>query len=67
MGGGSLLKYALRLFLAADLLLIAGQTALAHFKLLEPVPCLIENDLGDPQKAGPCGGTNTDWASPATS
>jgi len=27
----------------------------AHFKLLSPTPWIVENDLGDPQKAGPCG------------
>jgi hypothetical protein len=32
-----------------------------HFKLLEPVSWLIETDRGDPQKSGPCGGTNADW------
>ena len=32
-----------------------------HFKLLEPVSWLIENDRGDPQKTGPCGGSNVDW------
>ena len=32
-----------------------------HFKLVEPVSWLIENERGDPQKAGPCGGSNTDW------
>jgi hypothetical protein len=36
----------------------------AHFKLLEPTSWLIEGDRGDPQKAGPCGGTNTDWGTP---
>ena len=35
--------------------------AAPHFKLLEPTSWLIENDRGDPQKAGPCGGSNTDW------
>ena len=25
----------------------------AHFKLLEPVSWLVENNLGDPQKAAP--------------
>src|SRR6188508_2488604 len=29
----------------------------AHFLLLEPVPTLVQNQLGDPQKLGPCGGT----------
>ena len=37
----------------------------AHFKLLEPAPTLVTNDRGDPQKAGPCGGTNTDWGTPS--
>jgi len=56
---------------ARFLLMFAGvamavQTATyAHFKLLEPVSWLIENDRGDPQKAGPCGGTNTDWGKPS--
>ena len=27
----------------------------AHFKLLEPASWLVENNLGDPQKAAPCG------------
>jgi len=37
----------------------------AHFKLLEPASWLIENDRGDPQKTGPCGGSNTDWGKPS--
>ena len=28
----------------------------AHFQLLEPASWLIEDDRGDPQKLGPCGG-----------
>jgi hypothetical protein len=36
-----------------------------HFRLLEPVSWLIEDDRGDPQKAGPCGGTNTNWGQPS--
>ena len=31
-------------------------TLFAHFKLLEPAEWLNTNQLGDPQKAGPCGG-----------
>jgi hypothetical protein len=30
-------------------------TVLAHFKLLEPMEWVKTSDLGDPQKAGPCG------------
>ncbi len=36
----------------------------AHFKLLAPASWLEENQLGDPQKAAPCGGTNTDFGKP---
>jgi hypothetical protein len=36
----------------------------AHFKLVEPASWLIEAERGDPQKAGPCGGTNTDYGKP---
>jgi hypothetical protein len=36
----------------------------AHFRLLAPASWLVENALGDPQKAGPCGGTNTDFGKP---
>ena len=28
----------------------------AHFKLMEPTSWIQMNDLGDPQKIGPCGG-----------
>jgi hypothetical protein len=37
----------------------------AHFKLLEPTSWLIEDERGDPQKAGPCGGSNTDFGKPS--
>jgi hypothetical protein len=36
-----------------------------HFKLLEPVSWIVEDERGDPQKAGPCGGTNNDWGTPS--
>ena len=39
-------------------------SSLAHFRLLEPASWLVENQLGDPQKAAPCGGTNTDFGKP---
>jgi hypothetical protein len=35
--------------------------SMPHFRLLEPVSWIVENDRGDPQKAGPCGGSNADW------
>jgi hypothetical protein len=36
----------------------------AHFRLLAPASWIEENQLGDPQKAGPCGGTNADYGKP---
>ena len=36
-----------------------------HFRLIEPASWLIEDGRGDPQKAGPCGGSNTDWGKPS--
>jgi hypothetical protein len=36
-----------------------------HFRLVEPASWLIEDGRGDPQKAGPCGGSNTDWGKPS--
>ena len=37
----------------------------AHFKLLEPASWLVEDERGDPQKAGPCGGSSTNWGTPS--
>ena len=36
--------------------------AWAHFRLLEPASWIEENNLGDPQKLGPCGGTSANQA-----
>jgi hypothetical protein len=42
------------------LVIVAGTAwnlpAGAHFKLVAPAPWVVTNDLGDPQKVGPCGG-----------
>jgi hypothetical protein len=48
-------------------ILVVGtrQVADAHFRLLEPASWLIEDERGDPQKAGPCGGTNADYGKPS--
>jgi hypothetical protein len=59
------MKYFVRFLLMAALLVLNAQSASAHFKLLEPASWLIESDRGDPQKAGPCGGSNTDWGKPS--
>ena len=52
-------------FLVALLVVVVPAAVSAHFRLLEPASWLIENDRGDPQKAGPCGGTNADWGKPS--
>jgi hypothetical protein len=36
----------------------------AHFVLLEPAATLVQNQLGDPQKLGPCGGTSANAGTP---
>jgi hypothetical protein len=53
------------LFLVAATTMAVQATTSAHFKLVEPASWLVENDRGDPQKAGPCGGSNTDWGKPS--
>ena len=40
-------------------------SASAHFKLMEPASWLVEDQRGDPQKTGPCGGSNTNWGTPS--
>lgn len=60
------MKHSLRWLLAFAVLIAALPAALAaHFKLMEPASWLIEDQRGDPQKAGPCGGSNTDWGKPS--
>jgi hypothetical protein len=39
---------------------LVAPMARAHFRLLEPTSWLVEDNLGNPQKMGPCGGTGTD-------
>ena len=56
----------MRPFLSLSLALAATAAmapfAWAHFKLLEPASWIEENQLGDPQKLGPCGGTSANAA-----
>ena len=59
------MKHSARFLLAfAVLMVIVPAVTSGHFKLLEPTSWIVENDRGDPQKAGPCGGTNNDWGKP---
>ena len=50
-------------FAALSLVLLPAG-ANAHFRLLAPASWIEENQLGDPQKAAPCGGTNADFGKP---
>jgi hypothetical protein len=56
-------RWAIMSTAALSLTMLAG-SADAHFRLLAPASWIEENQLGDPQKAGPCGGTNTDYGKP---
>ena len=52
------MKYFLGCALALGSLAILAPFAKGHFRLLEPPSWIDENNLGDPQKLGPCGGTS---------
>jgi hypothetical protein len=55
-----------RIFVALLTLLAAlPLVGRAHFILLEPASWLVENERGDPQKLGPCGGTTADPGTPS--
>lgn len=51
--------------ISCSLVILATGPALSagHFKLLEPASRIVEDQRGDPQKLGPCGGTS---ANPGT-
>src|SRR5882757_3877200 len=49
----------------AAAVIITPAVVYGHFKLMEPASWIIETDRGDPQKTGPCGGSNTDWGKPS--
>ena len=61
----SSVRSALALAVSVAFLPVVTVVTHAHFKLLEPASWLLEDDRGDPQKAGPCGGSNTDWGKPS--
>ena len=54
-----------RLLLAAVAVLgVLPVVADAHFVLMEPSATLVQDQRGDPQKMGPCGGTSADAGTP---
>ena len=50
------MKNVTRLILVVTAGLATAADTSAHFKMLAPTPWVVTNDLGDPQKVGPCGG-----------
>jgi hypothetical protein len=55
------MRYALPAAFAVAVAAVAIPAAVsAHFVMIEPNGWLMENQLGDPQKLGPCGGTTKD-------
>jgi hypothetical protein len=60
---GTMTRFLTVVFAAA----MFAPPASAHFKLLEPQSWLVENDLGDPQKMAPCGGTSANPGMPSNS
>ena len=57
------LRMALALSAGAVVLALPAVTS-AHFILMQPASAIVENQLGDPQKAGPCGGTTANPGTP---
>jgi hypothetical protein len=58
------MRYSVPLCIAAATLLIPA-AASAHFVLMEPANWLEQNEIGDPQKLGPCGGTSANPGTPS--
>lgn len=59
------MKLRLAAALTAGAIAIAAPAMVsAHFILMEPKSWLVENNLGDPQKMGPCGGTSANAGTP---
>jgi len=59
------MKLRLYAALAAGAVVLAAPVAgSAHFILMQPKSAIEENQLGDPQKLGPCGGTTANPGTP---
>lgn len=59
------MKYLAVFVIASAAMALLTPFAAAHFKLLEPGSWLVESNLGDPQKLGPCGGTTANAGMPS--
>jgi hypothetical protein len=52
------------LWMVPPALVVLAPFAGAHFRLLEPQSWIVEDQLGNPQKPGPCGGTSDGGGTP---
>src|SRR5258708_15568172 len=64
--GGDDVRQATVLLLSGAAMTILIPFAAAHFRLIEPQSWLVESNLGDPQKLGPCGGTTSNAGTPTS-
>jgi hypothetical protein len=60
------MKRLAHLWMLPPALVVLAPFAGAHFRLLEPQSWIVENQLGDPQKLGPCGGTSANEGTPTS-
>ena len=58
------MRNSISLAIGAAILLAPG-AAFSHFFLLEPGNYLVQNEVGDPQKLAPCGGTSANPGTPS--
>jgi hypothetical protein len=59
------MKISRTLLLGPIVLAAFATQGVAHFRLVEPASWIVEAANGDPQKAGPCGGTAADPGKPS--
>jgi hypothetical protein len=59
------MKLAAGFVIALATVAITAPALEGHFRLVEPASWIVENERGDPQKTGPCGGSNADWGKPS--
>ncbi len=57
-------SYTRWLFAVASVVAALTAVAGAHFVLIEPSATLVQDQRGDPQKLGPCGGTSANAGTP---
>jgi hypothetical protein len=64
MNWGTTMRYSLLAGFGVAILVLASSGSQAHFQMLQPSGWLVENQLGDPQKLAPCGGTTANPGTP---